>query len=50
MKILTFKEMTKATENDSERVWAVLKVIRKMKKTFLKVRDENITILSWHLA
>lgn len=45
MKILTFKEIVKATENDSKTARAMLKVIRKMKRTSLKMRDENITIL-----
>jgi len=37
MKILTFKEMVKATENNSKRIWTISKIIGKMKRTFLKM-------------
>lgn len=37
METLTFKEMMRATKQDSQIAWTILKVIRKMKRTFLKI-------------
>lgn len=44
MKILAFKEKIKATKPDFQIVWTMLKVIRKMKRTFLKMPNENIPV------